>query len=320
MAQLGLNIFTVGSTMQTAFTGNTDTQFQQEKREYDINVRFAAFDRNSPADVANVAFLNNRGELVRLRQFATIQQSSGPAMLERSNRRASVTLASNVLGTSSGELGQAINEALKQHPLPAGVEMKWRGDVENQGDSFGALGTALLAALLLVYLVMVVLYDSFLYPFVVLFSVPVALIGAFLALTLAQSSISIFTMLGLIMLMGLVLKNGILLVDFTNQRKAEGAPTRTALLDAGQARLRPILMTTIAMVVGMVPIALAKGAGAEWKNGLAIVMIGGLLSSLLLTVFVVPIMYYVVDALKARFIKQARPDPLPTPPQGLAAA
>ena len=145
---------------------------------------------------------------------------------------------------------------------------------------------------------MVVLYDSYIYPFVVLFSVPVSLIGAFLALNLAMSTLSIFTMLGIIMLIGLVMKNGILIVDFTNQKKAEGRSTFDALIDAGNGRLRPILMTTIAMVIGMLPIALADGAGAEWKNGLAIVMIGGLLSSLILTVFVVPMVYYVVDLLK----------------------
>jgi HAE1 family hydrophobic/amphiphilic exporter-1 len=172
--------------------------------------------------------------------------------------------------------------------------MKWTGDIERQADSFAALGVALIAGILLVYLVMVALYDSFIYPFVVLFSIPVSLIGAFIALNLAMSSMSIFTMLGMIMLLGLVLKNGILLVDFTNQKKAEGYTTYNA-------RLRPILMTTIAMVIGMLPIALAKGAGAEWKNGLAIVMIGGLLSSLILTIFIVPMVYYIVDRVKEKW-------------------
>jgi HAE1 family hydrophobic/amphiphilic exporter-1 len=127
------------------------------------------------------------------------------------------------------------------------------------------------------------------------------LIGAFIALNLAMSSMSIFTMLGMIMLLGLVLKNGILLVDFTNQKKAEGYTTYNALIASGKARLRPILMTTIAMVIGMLPIALAKGAGAEWKNGLAIVMIGGLLSSLILTIFIVPMVYYIVDRVKEKW-------------------
>lgn len=301
MAQLGLTVAQVGATLQNAYAGNTDAKYRAGNYEYDINVRFDDFDRNNPADVDNITFINGNKERVVLSQFATLQQSSGPSMLERKNRRTSVTIKSNVLGVTSGTLANSINKEVAAHPLPAGVEMKWTGDFERQTDSFRALGLALAAAILLVYLVMVVLYDSWIYPFVVLFSVPVALIGALLALNLAMSTLSIFTMLGIIMLIGLVMKNGILLVDFTNHRKAEGLNTFDALIEAGQSRLRPILMTTIAMVIGMLPIALAGGAGSEWKNGLAIVMIGGLMSSLMLTIFVVPMMHYIADKLKDRW-------------------
>jgi HAE1 family hydrophobic/amphiphilic exporter-1 len=260
-------------------------------------------------DVEKISFVNKDDEKIMLSQFATLSQSSGPSMLERKDRRTSVTIKSNVLGLTSGELANNITKALEANPLPSMVEMKWTGDIERQVDSFQALGMALAAALLLVYLVMVVLYDSYVYPFVVLFSVPVSLIGAFLALNLAMSTLSIFTMLGIIMLIGLVMKNGILIVDFTNQKKDEGLGTFDALIEAGNARLRPILMTTIAMVIGMLPIALADGAGSEWKNGLAIVMIGGLLSSLILTVFVVPMVYYVVDVIKDKFQRRlSRPE------------
>jgi hydrophobic/amphiphilic exporter-1 (mainly G- bacteria), HAE1 family len=145
------------------------------------------------------------------------------------------------------------------------------------------------------------LYDSFIYPFVVLFSIPVAMIGALLALALAKSSFSLFTGLGIIMMLGLVAKNGILIVDFTNQLKAQGRSTLEALLEAGKTRLRPILMTTLALVFGMIPIAMAEGAGAEWKNGLGWVLIGGLTSSMLLTLFIVPIMYSTVDKIKDKF-------------------
>jgi HAE1 family hydrophobic/amphiphilic exporter-1 len=307
MARLGLSVGQVGASLQNAYAGNTDAKYREGNNEYDINVRLDEFDRSNPTDVENIGFVNSKGEQIALTQFATVKQSSGPSMLERKNRRTSVTLKSNVLGITSGTLAENINAAVAAHPLPSSVEMKWTGDVERQVDSFKALGLALATAILLVYLVMVLLYDSFVYPFVVLFSVPVALIGALIALNLAMSTLSIFTMLGIIMLIGLVLKNGILLVDFTNQRKLEGRSTFDALIDAGQARLRPILMTTIAMVIGMLPIALADGAGSEWKNGLAIVMIGGLLSSLMLTVFIVPMMYYLVDRVKARFTKPAAP-------------
>ncbi|MEZ4810478.1 MAG: efflux RND transporter permease subunit [Allomuricauda sp.] len=305
LAQLGLSIDKVGSTLQNGYSGNTDAQYRVGNNEYDINVKLDEFDRNNPTDVERITFVNNSGEQIALSQFATLNQSNGPSMLERKNRRTSVTIKSNVLGVTSGTLAENINKSLKEKPLPASVETHWTGDYERQTESFEALGLALAAALLLVYLVMVALYDNFIYPFVVLFSVPVALIGALIALNLAMSTMSIFTMLGIIMLIGLVMKNGILIVDFTNQKKAEGHDSFNALIEAGKARLRPILMTTIAMVIGMIPIAMAEGAGSEWKNGLAIVMIGGLLSSLILTVFVVPIVYYVADMLILKFQKKS---------------
>jgi HAE1 family hydrophobic/amphiphilic exporter-1 len=312
LAQLGLTVGEVGAVLQNAYTGNTDAKFRMGNNEYDINVRLDEFDRSNSLDVEDVTFINKQGELVALTQFASLSQSNGPSMLERKDRRTSVTIKSNVLGITSGTLAKKINTSLKENPLPSTVEMKWTGDIERQVDSFQALGLALGAAILLVYLVMVVLYDSFVYPLVVLFSVPVALIGALIALNLAMSSLSIFTMLGIIMLIGLVLKNGILIVDFTNQRKLDGLSTFDALMEAGQARLRPILMTTIAMVIGMLPIALAEGAGSEWKNGLAIVMIGGLLSSLMLTVFVVPMVYYTVDRIQEKFVDRRRKENTPS--------
>ena len=173
--------------------------------------------------------------------------------------------------------------------------------MQQQSDAFGSLGLALVIAILLVYFIMVALYESVVYPFVVLFSIPVALIGALLALALTMESLTVFSIVGMIMLLGLVAKNAILIVDFTNQLKAEGMPVVDALIEAGKERLRPILMTTLAMIVGMLPIALASGAGAEVKNGMAWVIIGGLSSSLLLTLLVVPSIYLVVDRIIARF-------------------
>jgi HAE1 family hydrophobic/amphiphilic exporter-1 len=303
MARFGLNIYNVGATLQNAYTGNTDAKYEVGVDDYDINIRLDEFDRKNPSDVANIAFLNNNNQLVKLSQFATIVQGSGPSLLERYNRRASVTLHSNVLGITSGVLAQNIDKEMAKDPLPKDIQAIWSGDIAKQSDSLGALGTALIAAFILIYLVMVSLYDNFTYPFVVLFTIPLSLIGAVLALNLAMGSFSVFTMLGIIMLFGLVMKNGILIVDFANHLKAKGYNTFDALIEAGEERLRPILMTTTAMVIGMTPIAIDKGAGAEWKNGLGIVMIGGLLSSLMLTIFVIPMIYYAVDAIKIRINK-----------------
>ncbi|MBK8613314.1 MAG: efflux RND transporter permease subunit, partial [Flavobacteriales bacterium] len=215
-----------------------------------------------------------------------------------------VTLTADALGRGSGTVADDVVAYLAKNPLPDGVKMTWGSDIKRQNDSFGALGGALLISLILVYLVMVALYDSFVYPFVVLFSIPVAVIGAFLALNLTLSTLSLFTLLGLIMLLGLVSKNAILIVDRANQLKAEGLHYRDALVEAGRTRLRPIIMTTVAMVFGMLPIALATGTGSEWKNGLAWVIIGGLTSSMLLTVYLVPVVYYAADAMKERWIRR----------------
>jgi HAE1 family hydrophobic/amphiphilic exporter-1 len=190
---------------------------------------------------------------------------------------------------------------IQKNPLASGLQMTWGSDIKRQNDSFGALGSVLVISFILIYLIMVALYDSFIYPFVVLFSIPVAVIGAFLALNLSNSHLSLFALLGMIMLMGLVVKNAILIVDFANQLKEKGMHYKDALIEAGKGRLRPILMTSIAMIVGMLPIALAQGTASEWKNGLAWVIIGGVTSSLILTVYLVPVVYDLVDSLKARF-------------------
>lgn len=298
MAKLGLDIQTVGATMQNAFAGNDDSKFRDGGEDYDIRIMLDAFDRKNPEDVKAITFYSPVAkQSVQLAQFADVTLSTGPSIVERKNRRSSVTVTANTLGIGSGTLVSNIQAGLKENPLPDDIILTWGGDAKNQSEGFGSLGLAMLAGLLLVYFIMVLLYDSFVYPFVVLFSIPVAVIGALLALALSSSNIGIFAMLGMLMLIGLVVKNAILIVDFANQQKALGVPFRKAILIAGEERLRPILMTTIAMVIGMVPIATATGAGAEWKNSLAWVLIGGLTSSMLLTIYLVPMAYYLVDRL-----------------------
>jgi HAE1 family hydrophobic/amphiphilic exporter-1 len=308
MATLGLSLQTVGMTMQTAYNGNTDGKFRAGEYEYDINIKYSSFDRRSINDVSNLIFINDRREQIKLSQFATVKEGSGPSQLERRDKTASVTVKGQTVGVPVGTVVGKLQEKLISMKKPVGVNYIWGGDQENQSEGFGTLGFALLAAILLVYLVMVGLYDSFVHPFVVLFAIPLSFIGALLALALTNNTLNIFTILGVIMLIGLVCKNAILLVDYTNQRRAAGETIRTALIQANHARLRPILMTTIAMVFGMFPIALASGAGAEWKNGLAWVIIGGLLSSLFLTLIIVPVIYEIMEKLIHKFTKEQKTD------------
>lgn len=308
MTALGLNVATVGQTLRIAFSGNTDNKFRTGNNEYDMNIILDETNRNSIDDVRNVAFINNQGQKIQLAQFANIEYSSGPAILERYDRSPSVTVNAQNVGRSTGAIADELTKDMESMQKPAGVKWKWIGNMANQSEGFGTLGYALLAAILLVYMIMVVLYDDFVKPFIVLFSIPLSFIGALWALALTNQSLNIFTILGIIMLIGLVAKNAILLVDFANHRLLHGETITNALLQANHARLRPILMTTIAMVFGMLPIAMASGAASEMNNGLAIVIIGGLLSSLFLTLVIVPVVYYIVVKLEEKFSKHDKKD------------
>lgn len=300
MADLGLTLDVVGGTMQNAFAGNDNSKFSVGTEEYPIRVQLDEFNRESYGDVSNLGFMNSKGDLVKLNQFAKIEPTSGPTTLERKDKIPTVTVEAQVVGRPVGTVGQEIQAQIDKTDLPNGITILAGGDVKNQSDAFGSLLLALGASIIIVYLIMVALYDNYVYPLVVLFSVPVALIGAFLALALTMTNMSIFGMLGLIMLVGLVIKNAILIVDFTNHLKAKGLSSYDAIMEGTMDRFRPILMTTIAMVIAMIPIAIASGAGAEWKNGLAWVLIGGLTSSMLLTLIIVPVTYLAVDTIKER--------------------
>lgn len=304
MQRLGLNSAYVGMNLRTAFTGNDDVMLTEDGTEYPVRIWLDEFSRRNFDDIQKFVIVNPMGIPLEVSQFANVKQGNSPSLLERMNRQPAVTLTANALGRPSGTLADDVVTYVKNNPLPEGIQMAWGSDVKRQNDSFGALTSVLLISFLLIYLIMVALYDSYIYPFVALFSIPVAAIGAFLALNISLSNMSLFALLGLIMLMGLVTKNAILIVDFTNQLKAEGKPFKEAIVLASKGRIRPILMTTLSMAIGMLPIALATGTSAEWKNGLAWVIIGGLLSSLALTVFLVPMVYYLVDTIRLRITRR----------------
>lgn len=303
MQRLGLNTAYAAQNLRIAFTGNDDATLTEGDTEYPVRIWLQDLDRLDYQSVNRLNILNPMGFPVQVSQFADVVQDRSPSLLERKDRQPALTLTADALGRPSGTVADEVVAYLKKNPLPDGVELAWGSDIKRQNDSFGALGYVLAISFLLIYLILVALYDSFIYPFVALFAIPVAAIGAFLALNLSMSNLSLFALLGLIMLMGLVTKNSILIVDFTNQLKAEGTHFKEALIIAGKERMRPILMTTLAMAIGMLPIALAKGTASEWKNGLAWVIIGGLLSSLILTVYLVPVVYYLVDRVKGKWQK-----------------
>ena len=300
MSALGLSISDVGNTLQYALAGNSDLQYSEDGTDYDINIQLDAFDRQKVEDIGIINFRSATGESIELKQFATIFQSLGPNRLERYDRISSITVKAEVYGRPVGTVGSEIQKKIGENVHSKNVTIEYKGQMERQSDAFSSLFFALAAGILLVYFVMVMLYNSYVYPFVVLFSLPVAVIGALLALALSGNNISMYALIGMIMLMGLVAKNAILIVDFTNKLRENGTAMIEALLEAGKERLRPILMTTIAMVFGMLPLAISTGTSSETKNGLAWVIIGGLTSSLILTLILVPVVYVSVENIREK--------------------
>ena len=301
MAQLGLSVADVGTTLRIALTGDDQSKYRDGNTEYDIRIRFDEFNRTRTDDIGSIVFVNNRGQQVELQQFATISLSSGPTKLERRDRISIIYVNGQTLGRPTGTIMEDFKNRVAGVQLPPGITLSYLGMEKMRAEGFTDLFLAMLTGILFIYLIMVALYDSYVYPFVVLFSIPLAMVGSMIALAATGKALSIFSMLGIIMLMGLVAKNAILLVDRTNQTRLEhGLSVYDALLEAAQSRLRPILMTTLTMIFGMLPIALSTASGSEWKSGLAWALIGGLTSSLLLTLVVVPVVYMKVDEWKEK--------------------
>ncbi|WP_130857964.1 efflux RND transporter permease subunit [Olivibacter jilunii] len=303
ISYLGLTLPDVTQSIQLAFNGNDKIDYLEKDENYQLKVELDQISKQNIDAVGNLSLTNKNGQFIKLWQVADVEEVSEPEILERTDRQNSITVSSSAVGRPTGDIVKEIKEKLGLIRLPSGIEVEFLGDAKNQSEAFTSLAFALIIAIVLVYMVMVSLYESLIYPFVVIFSVPVALIGALLAIALTMNQLTIFTIIGMIMLLGLVTKNGILIVDFANHLKEQGITITEALVEAGKERLRPIIMTTFAMILGMLPLALSQSSGSEFKNGMAWVLIGGLTSSFLLTLFIVPAVYMVVEKLKEKFSK-----------------
>jgi len=236
--------------------------------------------------------------MVPLSQVADVRAGVGPQQIERRQLEQQVTIRAGVLpGYAMGAVAKNVQQAVNAIGLPPGYHTVFGGDVQSLEETKGYVLSALGLAVVFIYLILASLFGSFLQPLAIMLALPLSFIGVTLALLVTGGNINVMTMIGIIMLMGLVTKNGILLVDFANQLRADGQQRADALLAAGRIRLRPIIMTTVAMIFGMLPLALAIGAGAEARAPMARAVIGGLITSTLLTLFVVPVMYTYLDDL-----------------------
>ncbi|AFE09622.1 FAD linked oxidase [Corallococcus coralloides DSM 2259] len=309
-AKLGVPAAQVGLSLR-AYLGRDEFMTYREGGEtYDVKLRLPDATLASEEALGQLTVRSTNGQLVELRNVANITPSEGPVQIDRQNQRRQITLLANLApGYTLGE-GMAYLTAQAQQDLPKGVVGSFAGNAKELGKTTAAFATALGLGILLLYMILAAQFGSYVHPFTIMLSLPFALIGAIGALLLSGHALSIFALIGVIMLMGLVVKNGILLVDFTQQLREAGRSARDALLEAAPMRLRPILMTTIAMVAGMVPVALARGDGAEMRVPMALVIIGGLISSTVLTLVVVPVVYSLLDGLSARFKRREEAAPV----------
>ena len=303
MSALGLSLDNVGLTLQMAFQGNTSMKFVRDDYEYNINIRADNFYRSSIDDVSSITFVNGQGSRITLDQFADVRIGTGPNRLERYNRNPSTTISAGVVGVSSGAASRQFLAAVSDKADAMSVKLETVGDMKSMMDSMSVFARAIMLSLILMYLSLVLLYNNWIDPLVVMFSIPFSILGAILALALSGTSLNIYAMLGLVMLIGLVAKNAILLVDFANEQLALGLSMDDALIAAVKMRTRPILMTALSTIIGMVPVAIASGSSAELRNGIGWVIIGGMALSTMLTLIVVPVVFKIFHRKKAKAIE-----------------
>ncbi len=307
-ADLGVDVASIVESINLLISGETDvTKFKDDSRgkRYDLRIRLNPDERRNPEDLTQLYVRSRNGNLVELRNLIRIQEGGGPSVINRVDRQRAVTLFASLEDKPLGAAMTELNE-IAASILPPDYTPKYSGQADAMAESFGYLMFAILLGIGMAYMVLAAQFESFVHPFTVLLSMPLSFIGAFGALLLTGQTLSIFSFIGLILLMGLVKKNAILLVDYTNILRERGMPRREALLHAGPVRLRPILMTTFAMVFGMFPVAFGVGEGAETRAPMGIAVIGGLLTSLFLTLVVVPAAYDLFDDFQNLF-KRRKP-------------
>ena len=299
-ADLGVNPMVVATAIKALIGGEDVSKFKAQGERYDVSVRLQESFRARPGDIEQLTVRGRRGDLINLRNVAYVREEAGPVQIDRYNRARQITVLANlqrdkkVLGEAVAELSAVVNQV----GLPPGYSFGFAGQADNMREAFANLLFALFLAIIIVYMVLASQFESLVHPFTIMLALPLSVVGAFGLLILSNMTVSIYTMIGIILLMGLVTKNGVLLVDFTNTlRRRDGMDRDAAILKAGPIRLRPILMTTLALIFGMLPIALGTGAGSESRQPMAIAVIGGLTTSTLLTLIVVPAVYTIVDDL-----------------------
>ncbi len=295
LSQYGLTVADAASALRTGLSGTKAGVFRKAGDEFDIVVMFPPGSVKTTGDLESIRLPTPRGGLVSLGQIAEIGREEAAPTLTRTNRSNVATIQANLQGRALGAVMADVQKKFAENPAPRGYRFDWKGDSSMMSDSFSSLGWALAASIFLLYLILLVLYESYLTPLIRMLSLPAGIVGGLAALAITGKAINIIVFIGIIMLDGLASKNGTLLIDYTNTLRKRGLPLREALLESGTTRLRPIMMTSITMIVGMLPLALSSGASSEIKSSMAILLIGGIIASTILSPILIPVVYLLIE-------------------------
>jgi HAE1 family hydrophobic/amphiphilic exporter-1 len=295
LAAMDLDPASASRLVRSSVQGEAATQFSDLDRKLDVRVRASESQRSVVAELANLEVGRNQNQPVALGAVASVRVSRGPAEIRRIAQQRAAVVSANLKGRDLSSVAEDIQTALAGLPVPPGAKVTLAGQNRELGESFGSLRFAIILAVFLVYLVMASQFESLLHPFVIMFTLPMALIGVVATLLVTNTTVSVMVLIGMVVMAGIVVNNGIVLIDYTKRLRAKGLSKVEALVEAGQVRMRPILMTTLTTVLGLVPMALGVGEGAALRAPLAVTLIGGMISSTLLTLVVLPVVYATLD-------------------------
>jgi HAE1 family hydrophobic/amphiphilic exporter-1 len=307
-ARLGLTVGMVGRVVKEAFLGTVAGTYRIGGDECDLRVRFQDFDRNSVTDIKNINIPSPVGPQIPLYQIASIGYGKGPVEITRENQERKVTVKGNTFGRDMGSIVQDIQEKVAQMQLPDGYFVKFGGRYQDMQEAFSSLAWALVIAILLVYMIMAAQFESLLTPFVIMFTVPLAFMGVILGLLAFGKTLSVPSVMGILILTGIVVNNAIVMIDYTERLQKRGIAIAEAIVEGAVVRVRPILITAITTILGMLPMALSQSEGAELRSPMAVAVASGLLFSTFLTLFIIPMVYSIVNRVS---YKRSIPSPLP---------
>ncbi len=295
LSYYGMNSATASQAVRNRIDGLVASKYREDGDEYDIVVRYAEPHRTRIEDIENITLYNAQGRPVKLKEVGRVEEEFAAPMIERENRQRVISVKSSLgEGVALGEVVAEVNRLIAEYPTPDGIDLEVGGTVEDQGDAFADLLTLFGLIVILVYIVMATQFESLKLPFIIMFTIPFAFTGVFLALWMTSTPLSLIALIGAIMLVGIVTKNGIVMVDYMNLLIERGSGVFDAVIAGGKSRLRPVLMTSFTTVLGMLPLAIGTGAGSETWQPMGIAVIGGLTCSTLLTLFIVPVLYSIL--------------------------